>query len=170
MSVASKKEWIEYVEANLLLVCGKKDWLYSRFTEGSPIGPFGTPAAGYLAWQLLPWSSNNGPVNYRLQEPVSWLEETAHYVVDFNHAHGIFRLWHSNVWSGAFKSSHSQLTATEIPAVCTSDETPSEGWWWGQPWMTCVGKPVPTHLPPDRWLSKHILELVERFRPNSFSY
>lgn len=166
------ERWVPYIEDELLFVCRSKgDWMFARLDEtpdwhGRP--PFGVPSESYLAWQLVPFGRDSKIARriygripqlieaHRLQEPLSTMLEAAWYVLDFNHAYGVFRLCHSNVWSGAWKPSHARMTSTEISTSFDSGikEDP----------QSIAG------FPPDAWLSPHILALVEEFRPNSFSY
>ena len=144
------KDWMAYIDAEVKAACGHRGLVPQIRRKWSvrekPVAE--SPIEDY-EWKLVK------PDPGTFDAPDEF--EGTYYVLGFDKVNGRFLLQHDN-WQGGDVGPHWEVTTyTEIR--------------WGFRGSSIVSshEQAPLVLPPVGWLRDHLLRLIDRFEPNSFS-
>jgi len=144
------RNWMAYIDGEVKAVCEAKGWRHQirrrwsvreKPTSESPIEDY--------EWKLIPHAGPQLPV-----EAPSGDFDGVYYVLSFDRPNDRFLLQHDTMHCGIWGPHWETSTYTEIQRPMTGIGN--------QPGATST-------YPLAGWLRDHLLDLITRFRPNTFS-
>jgi len=161
-------QWMLYIDNEVERVCEAKDWAHQVRRKWSvrekPVAE--SPVDDY-EWKLIPGSSGKLPD----AEPCDF-DQGAYYVVGFNAEEGKFVVQHDTHRVGCMAPHWQRATYTEIGvngAAQGARSRPARRPGIVEKWMIRKDDPPELQPPPAGWLRDHLLDIVSRFGPNTFS-
>ena len=144
------QSWMDYIDAEVRAVCEAMGWAHQVRRKWSvrEIAVTESPISDY-EWKLMP----------RAEVASSAADdfEGVYYVLQFDKSNGRFILQHDTAHCGIWGPQWEASTYTEIRPT-------------GRTWSGTLGEREATEgCPPPGWLRDHLVDLVRRFGPNTFS-
>lgn len=149
---ADDQAWIAYIDGEVRAVCEAKGWGHQirRKWTVREIPVAKSPIDDY-EWKLIPHATG------RLPDARAGDFNGVYYVVSYDSSNGRFVLQHDTSHEGIMGPHWEVATFTEIrPNPSRTD-------------VTAAGHLVPGDHASTGWLRDHLLRLITRFGPNSFS-
>lgn len=149
---ADDQAWMTYVESEVIAVCKAKGWGHQIRRKWSVREkPVRKSTIDDFEWKLIP--AGHG----KLPDAPAGDFEGVYYVVSVDRSDGRFVLQHDTSHCGIMGPHWEEATYTEIRQnLILATRSAAE-------------HHVPPDYPPPGWLRDHLLRLITRFQPNSFS-
>jgi len=146
------RNWMAYIDSEVRAVCEPKSWRHQiRRRWSVREKPTSKSHIEDYEWKLIPEAGPQLP-----EEAPSGDFEGVYYVLGFDKPNDRFLLQHDTMHLGTWGSHWEESTYTEIRPT--------------RPMVGIGNQPGATSTcPPAGWLRDHLLDLITRFRANSFS-
>jgi hypothetical protein len=148
---AVEQGWMQYIDGEVRAACDRKRLRSQiRRRDLARALPVRDSPLDHYEWKLTPLDDPEAAV---------YLEDDWQgvcYLLRFEKDHGVFVFQHDTEACGLIGPHWERTTSTEI--------APGYRGYWPDP----RERLDPTPYPPLGWLRDHIVELVSRFRPNTF--